>query len=172
MGNGRSRLPALARARTLWPPILPWLTKLCLWVDQACRLLLGPRPAGRATLYPPDHRSRPWSGARQVLPLNLLSWKRSGRPSHSQSTANLLQFIPPTDTLWRDHGFISLTDALRRDHGWSYFDFKVTMDMAVQVTSKINWDKPFGSEGCSRIYLWSMKQLRRWFGIRRLAKDI
>ena len=61
--------------------------------------------------------------------------------------------------------YAPLTDILLRDHGWSYFDFKIQMDMAVRVTAKINWGKPFGSEGCLRIYLRSMKRWRRWLGI-------
>jgi hypothetical protein len=62
-----------------------------------------------------------------------------------------------------------LTDILRKRHGWSYFDFKITSDMAAFVSASLNVSKLLSRQWVWRSHLRSMKRLRRWLQLDRIT---
>jgi hypothetical protein len=53
---------------------------------------------------------------------------------------------------------------LRLRHGWSYFDFKITLNMAARASGHVRLFQ-FPGPGMCRAYLRSMKRYRRWLGL-------
>jgi hypothetical protein len=75
--------------------------------------------------------------------------------SFSYETQSLHPAVTKADLL-------PLTDILRKRHGWSYFDFKITSDMAAFVSGSLDVSKILSRQWVWRSYLRSMKRPRRW----------